>query len=353
MDADGYPATPRGRNYLIESGGAIRYLSASDEVRMNEQAKPGVLAEFQTDFLMCWRQLPNKGFFFLLLAAWLMLFQFLGNSVFGYVHSPSLLFWMYNVYNSGGIAGDDGDGNLIPFLVVGLFWWKRRELLALPLRIWPPALFLVGLGLVLHITGYVIQEPRLSIVAMFTGIFGLMGLAWGPAWLRHSFFPFFLFIFSVPLSVVLEPITFPLRIFVSTMVEWIAHNILGIGVMRMGTQLFDPLGTYQYDVAAACSGIRSLTATFLFATVCGFVMLRSPGKRLLMIALAIPFAVLGNLLRMLLIIIAAVLGGQEWGNYVHESTLISLVPYLPAFVGLLLVGRWLEDEPDSTEHRQA
>ena len=62
MDADGYPATPRGRNYLIESGGAIRYLSASDEVRMNEQAKPGVLAEFQTDFLMCWRQLPNKGF---------------------------------------------------------------------------------------------------------------------------------------------------------------------------------------------------------------------------------------------------------------------------------------------------
>jgi hypothetical protein len=49
---------------------------------------------------------------------------------------------------------------------------------------------------------------------------------------------------------------------------------------------------------------------------------------------------------MLLIIMAGELGGQSWGNYVHEGGplgIISLVPYLPAMVGLLLVGRWLED----------
>ena len=71
-----------------------------------------------------------------------------------------------------------------------------------------------------------------------------------------------------------------------------------------------------------------------------------------MMALAIPFAILGNLLRMLVIIIAAVMGGQEWGNYVHESTLISLVPYLPAFLGLLFIGRWLEEKTDSEENKQ-
>jgi exosortase len=319
---------------------------------MNERAKLGVAAEFQADLLDCWRRLPNKGFFFVLLAAWLALFRFLGSSTFGYSHGSSLFGWMWMAYNSQGVSGDDADGNLIPFLVVGLFWWKRKELLALPLKIWPAALLFVGLGLVLHIAGYVIQEPRLSIVALFVGVYGLMGLTWGSAWLRHSFFPFFLFIFSVPLSVILEPITFPLRIFVSTLVEWIAHYILGIGVVRMGTQLFDPLGTYQYDVAAACSGIRSLMAIFLFATVCGVVMFRSPWKRLLMLALAIPFAVLGNLLRMLLIIVAAVMGGQAWGDYVHESTLISLVPYLPAFLGLLFIGRWLEEKIDPTKKAQ-
>ena len=308
---------------------------------MNERAKPGVPAEFRADLLDCWRRLPDKGFFFLLLAAWLTLFHFLGNSVFGYIHSPSLLAWMFNAYNNGGVSSDDALGNLVPFLVIGLFWWKRKELLQLPLRIWPPALMLVGLGLALHILGYVIQQPRLSIVALFTGIYGLMGLAWGHAWLRNSFFPFFLFIFSVPVGAVLEPITFPLRVLVSELVEWVAHGVLGIGVLRMGTQLFDPLGTYQYDVAAACSGIRSLVAIFLFATVYGFVMFRSSWKRLFMMALAFPFAILGNLLRMLLIIIAAEIGGQQWGNRVHESTVIGLLPYVPVFLGLLFVGWWL------------
>lgn len=338
-------------------------LTIASYVHMNEEAKPGVLTEFQSDFLNCWQQLPNKAFFFSLLAAWLALFHFLGNSVFGYVHNPSLLYWMYNAYNSQGGAGDDAYGNLIPFLVIGLFWWKRKELLALPLKIWPPAALMVGLGIVLHIIGYMIQEPRLSIVALFIGIYGLMGLAWGPAWLRHGFFPFFLFIFAVPLSTISDSITFPLRILVSTLTEWIAHYVFGIGVLRMGTQLFDPAGTYQYDVAAACSGMRSLMAIVLLATVYGFVVFRSGWKRIVMLALAIPFAVLGNLLRMLLIIVAAVMGGQEWGNYVHEGcpihlpfnlplignelAVVNLLPYVPAFLGVIFVGRWLEKKPDS------
>ena len=314
-----------------------------------EETKP----DWWQDSVDCWHQLPNKTFFFALLAAWLTLFQFFGNSTFGYINTPSLFQWMFNVYNNRSVPSDDAYGNLIPFLVVGLFWWKRKELLRLPLKIWSPAVMLVALGLALHILGYVIQQPRLSIVALFTGIYGLMGLAWGHVWLRNSFFPFFLFIFSVPVGVVLEPITFPLRILVSELVEWVAHNSFGIGVLRMGTQLFDPLGTYQYDVAAACSGIRSLVAIFLFATVCGFVMFRSPWKRLFMMALSVPFAVLGNLLRMLLIVIAAEIGGQQWGNRVHESTVIGLLPYVPVFLGLLFVGWWLGGKTGPNEKSQA
>jgi len=34
----------------------------------------------------------------------------------------------------------------------------------------------------------------------------------------------------------------------------------------------------------------------------------------------------------------AEIGGQKWGNYVHESGIFSLVPYLPAIIGLLVVG---------------
>ena len=61
--------------------------------------------------------------------------------------------------------------------------------------------------------------------------------------------------------------------------------------------------------------------------------------------LAVPFAVLGNMLRLLAIIVAAEMGGQQWGNYVHAGGpfgIISLLPYIPGIVGLLWVGRWFE-----------
>jgi exosortase len=307
-----------------------------------DQTKPAP-PDWRADTIECWHRLPNKAFFFALLAAWALLFQFWGNAILGYAHTPSLFLWMMNQYDNH--YADDAHGNFIPFLVIGLFWWKRRELLAQPLKLWWPGLLILLAALMLHVASYAMQQPYLSIAAMFAGIYGLMGLAWGPAWLRNCLFPFFLFIFSVPLGQRAEIITFPLRQLVSWLSEKVAH-LLGIDVIRVGTQLFDPSGSYGFDVEAPCSGMRSLIAIFLLATIYGFFVFRSPWKRLFLMALALPFAVLGNLARMLLIIIAAELGGQSWGNYVHEGGplgIISLVPYLPAMAGLLLAGRWLEN----------
>src|SRR5437762_1230326 len=115
---------------------------------------------------------------------------------------------------------------------------------------------MVAMGLVLHIAGYAVQQPRVSIVALFIGLYGLMALAWGPAWLGASFFPFFLFAFSVPLGSTAEAITFPLRLLVCRLVEFVCHFVLAIDIIRDGTKLIDPTGHYQYEVAAACSGMR-------------------------------------------------------------------------------------------------
>jgi exosortase len=327
---------------LFEQFAAIRYQKSS-RIVMNENLKEPAPPDFWAALVDCWRRLPNKLFFFGLLAAWLALFQFLGNSILGYVHTPSLFAWLREAYNSPNPAADDGHGNLIPFVVIGLFWWKRKTLLELPLKIWWPGILFLIAAAALHILGYVVQQPRLSVVAMFTGIFGLMGLAWGRAWLRESFFPFWLFIFSVPLAAWLTAFTFPLRLLVTWLVTIIA-NLLTIDVVRQGTILFGPGGSYQYEVAAACSGMRSLVAIFLLATIYGFTAFRSPGKRLLLISLALPLSVLGNLARMLCIIFAAEIGGQSVGNYVHESSIFSLIPYIPAIAGLLFAGRWLGEK---------
>src|SRR5579862_2407455 len=187
---------------------------------MDAQANHGVLEEFRIEFQEFWRRLPNKLSFFILLAAWIALFQFQGSSTLGYVRTPSLFGYMYNAFTGGGslLEAEEGYAVLIPFVVAVLLWSKRRELLGLNLSCWWPGLLLLGLGILLHLLGYAVQQPRISVIGFFTGVYGLTGLAWGFEWLRAVFFPFFLFGFCVPIGTLAEPITFRLRLLVSQLV---------------------------------------------------------------------------------------------------------------------------------------
>jgi exosortase len=196
------------------------------------------------------------------------------------------------------------------------------------------------------VAGYIVQQQRVSIVALFAGIYGLMGLAWGRQWLRDSFFPFFLFAFCIPLGWSAVSITFPLRLLVCKLVEGISGNLLQIDIVREGTVLMDAAHRYQYDVAPACSGIRSLFATLAVAVIYAFLSFRTGWKRGVLIASAVPLAVFGNVVRMLTIIVAAEMGGQKAGSYVHEGGpfgILSLLPYVAAFAGLLLLGYLLRE----------
>lgn len=310
---------------------------------MENQSTTGILEEFQSELVAAWHRLPNKRFFFVLLAVWLALFQFLGNSTFGYLDTHSLLKWMYLIGNTTMAEGqvDDHQMLIAPLVVVGLFWWKRKELLRQPMETWMPGLFLVALGLLLHIVGFRLQQVRISIVALFTGIYGLMGLAWGPKFLRASFFPYFLFIFCVPLGTLAEFITVPLRRVAVSIVMFIAHAA-HLGVIQQGTTLSDAKGHFAYEVAPACGGIRSLIMTGMLAVVFGFMVFKVIWKRLLLILLAVPLAVAGNVLRLLAIIIAAKIGGQHAGESVHDNTYASLLPYVPALLTLFWLGGLLE-----------
>ena len=76
-------------------------------------------------------------------------------------------------------------------------------------------------------------------MGFFLGLYGLTGLAWGRHWLKASFFPFFLLVFCVPVGEFAVPLTLPLRLLVSRIVEIIAHLGLAPDLIRDGTQLFD------------------------------------------------------------------------------------------------------------------
>ncbi len=295
---------------------------------------------FLQDLVAYWNTLPEKPLFFGSAAMWVALFHFYGNSTFGYVDTPSLFRWLYSNYN--GVLTDDGHGNLIPWVVLGLFWWKRAELAAVSKQLWPPALIGVAAALFLHLIGYVGQQTRISTVGFFVGLYFLMGLVWGRAWLKACFFPYVLFVFAVPLGSLAEVITFPMRQLVTILSVGFSHIVLGVDVVRDGTRIFDPRGAYEYDVAPACSGIRSLISLLALTTIYGFVTFKTGWKRGITVLAALPLALIGNTVRIVAVILAAEAFGSKAGMRVHDGA--GFITFGIAIGCIMLLGYYLREE---------
>src|SRR5262245_31796183 len=139
---------------------------------MTEAATPaprdGALQDLTRDLQAAWSALPRKGMFFLLVAAWLALFHWAGNSTFGYVNTPSLFGWMGYAY---GKSQDDELGTYVPLIVLGLLWWKRDELARVRSAAWWPGLLLLALALLIHLAGFALQHARISIVGFYFGLY--------------------------------------------------------------------------------------------------------------------------------------------------------------------------------------
>lgn len=298
---------------------------------------------FAEEVAVALRALPGKGVLLGLLVTWVLLFQYLGNSTFGYVDTPSLFGWLNYSYAQ---SQDDELGRYMPFIVLFLCWWKRDDLLAAPKAPWFGGVALLAAALVLHLLGFMIQQTRLSVVAFYLGLYGLIGACWGPAFLRAIFFPFFLLVFCLPVGTLADTISLPLRMMSTTVTTWISRHLLGVALIQEGTKIFDTDRTFVYEVAAACGGLRSLTATVALASIYAFISLQSSWRRLTMILSAFPLAVAGNVLRLTVIVLAAEVFGQKAGNWVHDDGFMSLLPYVPAFVGLGKLGSWLRDTPE-------
>ena len=303
------------------------------------QPAPTLAEEFLVEFRAFWAWLPDKPLFFTLLGAWAGLFHFLGHCSFNFTDQPSLFAWMWGAWSAEALEAEHG--KLVPVVVLILLWLRRNELLATPTRRWLPALAGVALALVLHVLAFTVQQPRVSMVALAGGVWCLVGLVWGPGWLRKTFFPFLLLGFCVPLEALGEGLLFQLRLLVTQLSVGIGHNLLGLDVLRDGTAIFNTARTFNYDVAPACSGIRSLTSLLAVTTIYGYVAFRAPWKRAVMMALAAPLAVAGHVARITTVIILAEAFGHKAGA--AAETNLGYVTFAVA-IGLMFLAGWLMRE---------
>lgn len=283
---------------------------------VEEQKRGSMLSEFLEEAPRFWAALPHKALFGVLFLAWLALFQFWGNSSFGYYDTKSMFKWVNIDY---GQMPDDEHGRIVPLIVLVILWVKREELLRAAKDVWWPAFGLLAVAVALHVAGYLVQQVRVSVFAFVIGLYGLMGLVWGRQWMARTFFPMFLLFFCIPLSTLSERITFPLRLFVTKVSVGIANTGLGIEVYNAGSQILNGQGHPMYDVAPACSGMRSLVAMALITFIYSFLSFQSNWKRLVIIGSALPFAVLGNIARITTVILVGEAFGKEYGAMIEQK----------------------------------
>jgi exosortase len=279
-------------------------------------------------------------------AAGILLFQFWGNATHGYIATNSLFYWW--VFQWVNRDSETQHGWLILGLSLFLLWrnlGRERPAGRMPRA----ALAAMLTALVVHAAGFIAQQPRVSILALLVYIWGLCALAGGRRWGRASAFPITFMVFAIPVNA-LDTVGFWLQMAVVKSGAHVAH-LLGIGVIRNGTQLFAPDGRYQYDVVAACSGIRSMMALTALSLFIGYLWFRPAWLRAAMLLLSLPLVYFGNVLRISTIVIAAQWGGQSWGDRVHD--VMGFGVFIVVIVGVIAIAEavgkrkpgWLVGDP--------
>ena len=228
-------------------------------------------------------------------------------------------------------------GPLVPLIALGLIWWKRQELMA---ATWRPANWgipIVVLAMLVYFLGVKAVQGRLVVFSFVLLLYGLtLGLG-GREVFRVLFFPITFLLLMIPLNFLDEQIGLPLQHFMAWASTWLLNG-LGIEAVRVGTGIYSHV--FQFDVAAPCSGIRSLMALTTVTAAYAYVTQHVQWKRWVLFLSAMPLAVLGNLVRVLSIALVAQVYGQQvatkayhdYSGYIVFAVALSTM----VIIGLLL-----------------
>ena len=233
------------------------------------------------------------------------------------------------------------DGNYSHgFLIIPIaayFVWERRGQLsaAVPKPSWLGLVVLIG-GIGVLLAGLWGSELFLSRVAILPVVAGIVLFLYGWPHLRVLWFPLAFLALMIPIpAIIFNQIAFPLQMFASQVGEW-AIATAGIPVLREGNVLH--LAHTSLEVAEACSGIRSLVSLITLGIVYGYFMDSRGWVRLLIVASAVPVAILANGARVAGTGMAAHWFGEEAAlGFLHEFS--GWILFLFAFVMILAIQR--------------
>ena len=200
---------------------------------------------------------------------------------------------------------DMSHGYLVPVFSLYVLWTERKELAA---RAGAPSwggFALVALSQVLLFFGSRGLQVRIEAVSFILLCIALPWALWGRRVAAACLFPALFLCFVIPLSTYLDFVTVHLRLFASSFAVGLLRGC-GLDVVRHGTAIESTgAGRFAIDIAEPCSGLRSLFALMALTAAYSWYAHRTWPRRLVLFALSVPIAVLGNVTRIVTICLVA------------------------------------------------
>lgn len=260
-------------------------------------------------------ELMTIGFVSITIGFLFVLFHLLGNTVEN-IESKSAFTWMIARWGDKESFGADySHGFLIPFVSLGVIWYKRADFFAAPKQVCQVGLLIIIAALVMHWMGAKMQQTRISLISLILLIWGIPLYFFGWKVAKLLIFPCAYLIFCVPLNF-LDRLSGPLQ-YIATTQGHMALQGMGIECERVGTMLRSSY--FDLNVEAACSGLRSLLAMTALTAVYAYFTQTTLLKKWLLFLASIPIAVIGNVGRIISIALVSVTSGQKFGTGLHHD----------------------------------
>jgi exosortase len=211
------------------------------------------------------------------------------------LYAPTCL-WLWDRWTMS--VWQNGHGILVAGLVFYLIRGELQKLKYHRLSSNPWGFAVLLPALLIHMLDAGIHSQLLSGIALFLSLPGLALLFLGTERTKAILFPLFVLLLTLPIPLVFtESIHLALRHIATKSVAWLL-DLLGVPVFSTGTLLEVEGGSLM--VADACSGFATLYAAITIAILTAYFCY-SPHRRILLLLIAAPLAIVVNIMRVLIL----------------------------------------------------
>jgi exosortase len=252
------------------------------------------------------------------------------------IYSPTI-WWMVDRWN----AKDSyySHGILVPLVSLYVLWIKRDQLAQIKYKPMTLGLWLLIVGIVIHILSAFFRVYFTSAFSSLLVISGLVLYFCGLVMFKEVLFSIAFLTFMIPLPLIaIVGITFKMKLFAAF---WANKIVNGMGIPALLDGSVIRMRHTHVIVEDVCSGLRSLISLMALGAIIAYLSKLSRIKKVIVFFSAAVMAIIANIVRIVFMATTSeIYGAQFTEGFLH--TLSGLIVFVVALVGLMIVVKELE-----------